>query len=95
VSITLDGDFAVHDVKVIEGPQRLFVAMPSRKDENGVFRDIVHPITSGARAELEQNILDVYYKHLEQPQVTYDNAMQNVDTETSDGQSADSNVSYS
>jgi len=68
VSITLDGDFAVHDVKVIEGPQRLFVAMPSRKDENGVFRDIVHPITSEARAELEERILEAYQSHLERTQ---------------------------
>jgi stage V sporulation protein G len=67
VSITLDDDFAVHDVKVIEGPQRLFVAMPSRKDENGIFRDIVHPITSQARATLENSILDAYRSYLEQP----------------------------
>ena len=67
VSITLDDDFAVHDVKVIEGPQRLFVAMPSRKDENGVFRDIVHPITSEARATLENSILEAYRNYLEQP----------------------------
>ena len=40
VSVTIDGDLAVHDIKVIEGPERLFVAMPSRKDENGTFRDI-------------------------------------------------------
>ena len=45
VSVTIDGDLAVHDIKVIEGPERLFVAMPSRKDENGTFRDIAHPIT--------------------------------------------------
>ena len=44
VSVTIDGDLAVHDIKVIEGPERLFVAMPSRKDENGTFRDIAHPI---------------------------------------------------
>ena len=43
VSVTIDGDLAVHDIKVIEGPERLFVAMPSRKDENGTFRDIAHP----------------------------------------------------
>ncbi|MCL2068931.1 MAG: septation regulator SpoVG [Oscillospiraceae bacterium] len=68
VSITLDNDFAVHDVKVIEGPQRLFVAMPSRKDENGVFRDIVHPITTQARTILEDSILDAYRRHQEQSQ---------------------------
>ena len=42
VSVTVDGDLAVHDIKVIEGPQRLFVAMPSRKDESGTFRDKIY-----------------------------------------------------
>ena len=58
VSVTIDGDLAVHDIKVIEGPERLFVAMPSRKDENGTFRDIAHPITPEARHTLEEAILD-------------------------------------
>ena len=57
VSITLDNEFVVHDIKVIEGPNRLFVAMPSRKDESGSFRDIVHPISSDGRASIEENIL--------------------------------------
>jgi len=65
VSVTIDADLAVHDIKVIEGPERLFVAMPSRKDENGVFRDIVHPITPQARAELEGKILEAYQEYLE------------------------------
>ena len=60
VSITVDYDLAVHDIKVIEGPERLFVAMPSRKDENGSFRDIAHPITPAARRQLEDAILAVY-----------------------------------
>jgi stage V sporulation protein G len=50
VSLTIDGDFAVHNIKVIEGSQRMFVAMPSRRDENGTFRDICHPVTAEARA---------------------------------------------
>ena len=66
VSVTIDGDLAVHDIKVIEGPERLFIAMPSRKDDNGVFRDIAHPITPQARAALESTILAAYYEHLEQ-----------------------------
>lgn len=65
VSITIDNDFAVHDIKVIEGPERLFVAMPSRKDDNGVFRDIAHPITPEARQNIEQNILAAYHAYLE------------------------------
>ncbi|MCI8623374.1 MAG: septation regulator SpoVG [Provencibacterium sp.] len=64
VSVTLDGDFAVHDIKVIEGPSRLFVAMPSRKDESGNFRDIVHPITPEARQLIETTILERYYTYL-------------------------------
>ena len=66
VSVTIDGDLAVHDIKVIEGPERLFVAMPSRKDENGTFRDIAHPITPEARHTLEEAILDRYQTHLAQ-----------------------------
>lgn len=64
VSITVDYDLAVHDIKVIEGPERLFVAMPSRKDENGSFRDIAHPITPQARKQLEDAILNAYEQHL-------------------------------
>lgn len=66
VSVTIDHDLAVHDIKVIEGPERLFVAMPSRKDDNGVFRDICHPITPTARKALEEAILESYQLHMEQ-----------------------------
>ena len=65
VSLTLEGDFAIHDIKVIEGSERLFVAMPSRRDENGTFRDICHPITPEARAELEGQVLASYREYLE------------------------------
>lgn len=65
VSLTLDNELAVHDIKVIEGPERLFVAMPSRRDDSGTFRDIVHPITSEARHRIEAQILDAYHAHLE------------------------------
>lgn len=64
VSITIDSDFAVHDIKVIEGPSRLFIAMPSRKDESGSFRDIVHPITPESRQQIETAILEKYYAYL-------------------------------
>ena len=64
VSATIDGDLAVHDIKVIEGPERLFVAMPSRKDDHGAFRDIVHPITPEARLILEDSILNAYHEYL-------------------------------
>ena len=64
VSLTIDDMFAVHDIKVVQGDERLFVAMPSRKDENGVFRDIVHPISPAARKLFEENILDAYERQL-------------------------------
>lgn len=64
VSVTMEGDFAIHDIKIIEGPERLFVAMPSRKDEGGVYRDICHPITTEARQRLEQAVLQKYQRYL-------------------------------
>ena len=64
VSLTIDDMLAVHDIKVVQGDERLFVAMPSRKDENGVFRDIVHPISPSARKLFEENILDAYERQL-------------------------------
>ena len=65
ISITLDDAFAVHDIKVIQGENRLFVAMPSRRDEKGTFRDVVHPINSELRNELETQILSAYQRELE------------------------------
>ena len=64
VSVTLSDMIAVHDIKVVQGDERLFVAMPSRKDENGVFRDIVHPISPAARKMLEESILEAYERQL-------------------------------
>ncbi len=64
VSITIDNMFAVHDIKIVHGDERLFVAMPSRKDENGIFRDIVHPISASSRKVFEDAILDAYNKQL-------------------------------
>lgn len=60
VSVTFDDQFAVHDIKVIDGPERLFLAMPSRKMPDGSFRDIVHPINPSVRAMLEERILEEY-----------------------------------
>lgn len=64
VSVTVDNMLAVHDIKVVQGDERLFVAMPSRKDENGVFRDIVHPIAASSRKLFEETILEAYEKQL-------------------------------
>jgi stage V sporulation protein G len=62
ISVTFDNSFAVHDIKVVQGDDRLFVAMPSRRDDNGVFRDIVHPISSEVREKMEGEILEAYYE---------------------------------
>lgn len=64
VSITLEDTLAVHDIKIVQGDERLFVAMPSRRDSNGVFRDIVHPISPDARKNVEEEILEAYSRHL-------------------------------
>ena len=60
VSITIDEDFVVHDIKVIEGEKGLFIAMPSRKATDGEYRDIAHPINSGTRDRIQRIILDKY-----------------------------------
>ena len=59
VSITLDNEFVIHDIKVIEGEKGLFIAMPSRKAADGEYRDIAHPINSGTR-DIQRVILDKY-----------------------------------
>lgn len=60
VSITIDEEFVIHDIKVIEGEKGLFIAMPSRKASDGEFRDIAHPINSSTREELQNLILQKY-----------------------------------
>jgi len=65
VSITMDDEFVVHDIKVIEGDKGLFIAMPSRKATDGEYRDIAHPINSGTRDRIQKIILDKYEAELE------------------------------
>ena len=60
VSVTFDGVLAVHDIKIIAGQDRLFLAMPSRRMPDGRFRDIAHPVGHTLRDELEQQVLDAY-----------------------------------
>lgn len=60
VSVTFDNALVVHDIKVIEGADKLFVAMPSRKTPEGEYKDIAHPINSGMRDALENSILEKY-----------------------------------
>ena len=61
VSVVFDAAFAVHDIKVIEGQGKLFLAMPSKKLADGTYRDIVHPINREMRELLESSILEVYH----------------------------------
>lgn len=60
VSITIDDEFVVHDIKVIEGEKGLFIAMPSRKASDGEYRDIAHPINSQTREKIQDIILKQY-----------------------------------
>ena len=69
-SITIDECFVVHDIKVIEGNEGYFIAMPSRKTPDGEFKDIVHPITTEAREELHKAIIDRYEEYLKEEPVT-------------------------
>jgi stage V sporulation protein G len=62
VSVTFDNEFVVHDIKVIEGQEGLFIAMPSRKTPDGEFKDIAHPINSTTRERLQAAILEGYEK---------------------------------
>ncbi len=64
VSITIDDEFVVHDIKVIEGVKGLFIAMPSRRAADGEFRDIAHPINSETRDQIQNIILDEYQKQM-------------------------------
>lgn len=60
VSITFDDEFVVHDIRIIEGQNGLFVAMPSRRTPDGQFKDIAHPINSQTRAKIQETILQHY-----------------------------------
>ena len=69
-SITIDEEFVVHDIKVIEGEKGLFIAMPSRKATDGEYRDIAHPINSFTRDKIQTLILSKYQEMLaEEPEL--------------------------
>ena len=65
VSVTFDGQLAVHDIKVINARDKFFIVMPSRKNPDETYRDIVHPINSQFRATLEKAVIDAYNQALE------------------------------
>ena len=64
VSITIDNEFVIHDIKVIEGEKGLFIAMPSHKSNDGEYRDIAHPINSSTRENLQKLILEKYQEEI-------------------------------
>ncbi len=72
VSITIENEFVVHDIKVIEGEKGLFIAMPSRKASDGEYRDIAHPINSQTREKIQELILASYEKALEEESVEFE-----------------------
>mgnify|MGYP000858397632 CR=1 FL=1 len=69
VSITFDNEFVVHDIKVIEGQNGLFIAMPSRKTPDGEFKDIAHPINTDTREKIQLAILKAYEAAVEEENV--------------------------
>ncbi|AQQ51715.1 septation regulator SpoVG [Planococcus lenghuensis] len=68
-SITLDGEFVIHDIRVIEGNSGLFVAMPSKRSPDGEFRDIAHPINPDARGKVQKAVLTAYEQSAEPERV--------------------------
>ena len=67
VSITIDDEFVVHDIKLEEGEKRLFIAMPSRKAADREYRDIAHPINPATRNSIQSIVLEAYEKALLEP----------------------------
>jgi len=61
-SITIDNSFVVHDIRIIEGENGLFVAMPSKKLSNGEYKDIAHPINQATRTEIESKVIEAFTK---------------------------------
>ena len=59
-SITIDNEFVVHDIKIIDGDKGLFIAMPSKKTLDGEYRDIAHPIYSESRERFERSVIQAY-----------------------------------
>lgn len=68
-SITINDSFVVHDVRVLEGEKGMFVAMPSKKMPNGMFRDIAHPINTETRTMIDKAVLEAYEEALKEAEV--------------------------
>lgn len=68
-SITFDGEFVVHDIRVIDGNEGLFVAMPSKRTPDGEFRDVAHPINSATRLKIQDAVLSAFHLASEEKKV--------------------------
>ena len=83
VSVTFDAQLAVHDIKVINARDKYFIVMPSRKNPDDTYRDIVHPINSQFRATLEKAVIDAYYVALENEENEAEDEGETFETEVS------------
>ena len=81
VSVTFDGQLAVHDIKVINARDKFFIVMPSRKNPDETYRDIVHPINASFRTKLENAVIDAYEAAVEQAALEAENAEEEVPAE--------------
>ncbi|MBE6543093.1 MAG: septation regulator SpoVG [Ruminococcaceae bacterium] len=77
VSVTFDNQLALHDIKVISAKEKLFVVMPSRKNPDGTFRDIVHPINAPFRAEVEEAIINAYEEAVKEAEAAQELSQEN------------------
>lgn len=77
-SITLDNEFVVHDIRVIDGNTGLFVAMPSKRTPDGEFRDIAHPINSDTRNKIQEIILNEYHNSSESEETTKEEELEGI-----------------
>ena len=81
VSVTFDNELALHDVKVINARDKYFVVMPSRKNPDGTYRDIVHPINATSRSMLENAVIDAYFDKLKEIEENPEAAVYSNDTQ--------------
>lgn len=82
-TITFDNCFVVRDVKVIQGSNGLFIAMPSRKKPDGSYKDLAHPLNNETRKKIEEKVIEAYKKELEKPKETRVSSEKTMDSEKS------------
>ena len=84
VSVTFDNELALHDVKVINARDKYFVVMPSRKNPDGTYRDIVHPINASSRSMLEEAVINAYFEKLKEIEENPEGSVLHVGAESED-----------